>query len=86
MYNKPFSPDEADEVFNYITGGEGYISDGASEKLYCYLQPEMPYGVQKARTATPEEWYPEYFYGWDLETIQQWVEDRTAGVPQGLPN
>ena len=82
--NEPFTPAEAQNVFDYLIGEEGCLEDEASFKLYVYLSPEMPYGVAKGRTGTPDEWYPEYFYGWSEAEIREWVEDRTAGVPQGV--
>jgi predicted DNA-binding transcriptional regulator AlpA len=40
--------------------------------------PEMPYGVAKCRTGTPEEWYFDvYFYGWDEYEIKEWVKNHT---------
>lgn len=85
----PFTPNEATEVYNYLIGegGDGVrgeLTDEASYKLYVYLEPEMPHGVRTADTGTPDEWYPDYFASYGEEGVREWVEDRTAGVPQGV--
>ena len=80
---KPFTPEEAREVFEFAMGerdfySPGGVSDSARTKLYEEFQYEMPYGVQKARTGDPEQWLGNVLnnYGPD---IVQWIAERTEG-------
>jgi hypothetical protein len=75
---KKFTVEEAVEVFGFLTGEIDILPDEANDKLYTILMPEMPYGVAKCRTGTPEEWYFDvYFYGWDEYEIKEWVKNHT---------
>ena len=49
---------EADRVPDYISGKLDFYDSTAYDKLYEYfaLSGEMPYGIAKARTGTPDEW------------------------------
>jgi hypothetical protein len=77
MSNDLFTADEAEQVLAYLLGEDSDLTNDASYKLYCQLLTEMPYGVAKARTATPEEWYPDYFARYTEDEIREWVDERT---------
>ena len=49
---------EADRVPDYISGKLDFYDSTAYDKLYEYFafSGEMPYGIAKARTGTPDEW------------------------------
>lgn len=72
-----FTPKEAKEVEAYLLGEDSDLSNNASDTLFEILLPEMPYGVAKARTATPDEWYPDYFARYTEDGIREWVADHT---------
>lgn len=73
---KKFTKAEAKEIFDYLTDGSD-PSSSASDKLYELLVDEMPYGVQKARTGTPDEFYADYFGNMSEDEIQDWIDENT---------
>ena len=57
---------EAQKMPEYLDWNDDFYSSSAYEKLYEYLAfetCEMPYGVAKARTETPDVWILEYLEG-----------------------
>ena len=72
MHNSPLqqiyleaglSSTEIDQMGAYIEGSLEFYGSSAYDKLYEYFAfetGEMPYGVAKARTATPDEWILDY--------------------------
>jgi hypothetical protein len=73
---KLFTKAEAKEIFDYLTNGTE-PSESAEEKLYLYLEDEMPYSVKKARDSTPEEFYTKYFSKMSEKEIRDWINERT---------
>jgi len=71
-----FTKTEADEVFNYLTTGDDRCGKEADYKLYCLLMNEMLYGVAKARTGTPHDWYFDYFRGYTDDELRAWINNR----------
>jgi len=69
-----FTKKESAEVFEYLSTGENRLSKEAEYKLYCILMNEMPYGVAKARTGTPDEWYFDYFRGYTDNELLDWID------------
>ena len=49
---------EADRMPEYISGKLDFYGTVVYDKLYEYFafSGEMPYGIAKARTGTPDEW------------------------------
>lgn len=45
-------------VAKWLEGDSDYydLPDATRDALYEFYQPEMPYGVQKARTGDPDTW------------------------------
>ena len=56
--NAGLTVEEADRMQDYISGKFEFYDSPAYDKLYEYfaLSGEMPYGIAKARTGTPDEW------------------------------
>ena len=57
------SEDDRAHMPAYIEGEDEFYGSEAYGKLYEYFafeSCEMPYGVAKARTETPDEWILEY--------------------------
>ena len=57
------SEDDRARMPAYIEGEDEFYDSKAYGKLYEYFafeSCEMPYGVAKARTETPDEWILEY--------------------------
>lgn len=54
-------------ILDYING-EDSTSD-VDELLYDRFWREMPYGVAKARTGDPEDWYADH-----LDMIADWIQ------------
>jgi|1_EtaG_2_1085319.scaffolds.fasta_scaffold05490_1 hypothetical protein len=57
------SAGEAVSMKYYLSGEEDFYGTSAYEKLYehfAFNTGEMPYGVAKARTETPDVWILEY--------------------------
>tara|TARA_B100000131_G_scaffold258827_1_gene254200 strand:+ start:71 stop:301 length:231 start_codon:yes stop_codon:yes gene_type:complete len=51
---------------DYLEGTEEFYDTPAFNKLYeylCFETGEMPYGVAKARTETPDVWILDYIGG-----------------------
>lgn len=60
------SAEEIKKMPEYIEGAEEFYGTPAFEKLYEYFAfetAEMPYGVAKARTETPDVWILDYIEG-----------------------
>jgi hypothetical protein len=51
---------DAKKVAMYAMGDLTDLPRNLEDALYDHYHHEMPYGVQKARDGTPEEWYAEY--------------------------
>lgn len=57
---------EMNQMGAYIAGSIEFYGSSAYDKLYHYFTVEtgeMPYGVAKARTETPDEWILDYLEG-----------------------
>ena len=56
--NAGLTVEEADRMPDYISGKLDFYDSAAYDKLYEYFafSGEMPYGIAKARTGTPDEW------------------------------
>lgn len=74
MKSDLFTENEAKQVFEYLSTGDNRLSKDAEYKLYCNLMNEMPYGVAKGRTGTPDEWYFDYFRGYTDDDLLDWID------------
>ena len=55
--------EEIEAMPDFIEGNEEFYGTVAFEKLFdyfCFETAEMPYGVAKARTETPDVWILDY--------------------------
>ncbi len=75
------TPEELERLRGYVAGnGEFWNDEVLFDKLYTYYieNGEMPYGVAKARTGTPDEWI--------LDQVQIEYGDEVAGLEEGGRN
>jgi hypothetical protein len=57
------SATEVQQMAEYLDWNDDFYCSSAFEKLFeyfCFETREMPYGVAKARTETPDVWILEY--------------------------
>lgn len=83
--NALFTPDEAQEVYEFVSGernfyGVGGLSDTTIDKLYENFVEEMPYGVMKARTGDPDVWLGDKLSSFGQEGFINWLKGRTQGT------
>lgn len=80
-HNEQFTPEEAVELMKYIMGlGGQFLDQELDYKLFSLTMHEMPYGIAKARTGTPDEWYVEYFDRMGVKGTIDWIMDNTTGI------